>query len=517
MSLLLGINSGTSVVKSVVFDRQGREIAVARREMPVVNDGVRSEVDMDAAWAVAAETVREVLAQVDAAAIDAIGISGTACGYWGVDEAGHPLRRAILWNDGRAASTLAGWQASGFFGRTFAVSGNAPFPGYPLALLCWLRDHEPDTLQRTRWLLFHKDWLRLHLTGEFGTDEADAAYFPGDLRARGYSDVLLSEAGLSGVSAALPPIHPSAKVVGRVTAQAAAETGLREGTPVVAGAVDVVSSLLGGGAVRPGQACSVLGTSLLNTLVLDAPSFDPPDTGVQACMPDGRWGRSLVNTSGTLSITWMLDVLAGEERRKAAETGQDVFSLIEQTVRQSPPGARGLVFLPYLNTSGIVSPVANADARGQFFGLSIEHSRADLMRAVYEGVALALRDCYAAMKQPVEEVILVGGGARSAFWAQMFADAAGKRIVVPNGAEFGARGAAILAGVGAGVFGSVADAASAMVRPDAIYEPGPAAPVYAALYELYRALYTAAPPLWAQWRRVYETVKAEPRSGTTPS
>ena len=391
----------------------------------------------------------------------------------------------------------------GFYSDVFDISGNAPFPGYPLALLGWLKDHEPETLARTRWLLFHKDWLRWNLTGEFGTDEADAAYFPGDLRARGYSQALLADAGVGEAERALPPIYASSQIAGRVTAAAAAETGLREGTPVVAGAVDaVVSSLLGGGAHRPGQACSVLGTSLLNTLVLDAPSFDPPDTGVQACMPDGLWARSLVNTSGTMSIDWMIEVFAAEERRAAVETGVDVYALIERTIQGSPPGAHGLVFLPYLNTSGIVSPFANANARGQFFGLSIEHKRPDLMRAVYEGVALAMRDCYSAMHQPVDEVILVGGGARSAFWAQMFSDAVGKRIIVPNGTEFGARGAAMLAGVGAGLFANVDEASAAMVQPEAVYTPGPAASVYAFLYDLYHELYTSAPPLWAQWRSV---------------
>lgn len=508
MSYLLGIDSGTSVVKSVVFDLHGREVATARREMPVINDGVRSEVDMNEAWELAAGTVREVLQNIDASQVQAVGICGTACGYWGVDQAGKPLRRAILWNDGRASSTLAGWQADGFYSHVFAVSGNAPFPGYPLALLCWLRDHEPLTLERTRWLLFHKDWLRAHLTGEYCTDESDAAYFPGDLRSRDYSTALLVEAGVSDARRAMPSIHPSSQIVGYVTTQAAAETGLCEGTPVAAGAVDVVSSLLGGGAHRPGQACSVLGTSLLNTLILGAPSFDPPDTGVQTCIPGGGWARSLVNTSGTMSIGWMLDVLASDERRVAAETGAEIYTLLEQTIQESPPGARGLLFLPYLNTSGIISPFADVNARGQFFGLSIEHKRADVMRAIYEGVALAMRDCYQAILQQVDEVILVGGGARSAFWAQMFADAAGKRIIVPHGAEFGARGAAILAGVGAGVFADIGDAAVQMVQPEAVYEPGPAAPFYDHLYELYRALYTSAPPLWALWRKVYDHLKA---------
>jgi len=273
----------------------------------------------------------------------------------------------------------------------------------------------------------------------------------------------------------------------------------------VTGAVDVVASLVGGGACRVGQACSVLGTSLLNTLILDAPSLEPTETGVQAWMPDGGWARSLINTSGTLSIEWMLNTLASEERRIAHETGQDVYRLLEQTAASSPLGAHGLVFLPYLNTTGINSPFVDPNARGQFFGLSLEHTHADLIRAVYEGVALAMCDCYRAMNQPMDEIILVGGGARSAFWAQMFADATGVRITVPSGSEYGARGAAILAGVGAGIFRSVGDAVDQMVRPSAAYLPNARHhAAYQMLYSLYSALSRSAPPNWARWREAYD-------------
>ncbi|MBW4438906.1 MAG: carbohydrate kinase [Pleurocapsa minor GSE-CHR-MK-17-07R] len=508
MSYLLGIDSGTSVVKSVVFDLDGKEVAIARRDMPVTNDGIHSECDMRAAWALTAETIREVLTQVDADQIDAIGLCGTACGFWAIDADGQPVRPAILWNDGRAVKTLETWQADGFHARSFAIGGNALFPGYPLVLLHWLHEHEPDTLARTRWLFFHKDWLRWNLTGDIHTDEADAAYFPGDIHTRAYSLPLLDEAGLSHLADCLPPIAPSHAITGTVTAEASRQTGLRAGTPVVAGAVDVVASLVGGGACRPGQACSVLGTSLLNTLILEAPSLVPTETGVQAWMPDGGWARSLINTSGTLSIDWMVSTLAGEERRIAAETGQNVYSLIEATVSASPLGARGLVFLPYLNTTGINSPFVDPNARGQFFGLSLEHTRADLIRAVYEGVALAMTDCYRAMEQPVEEIILVGGGARSAFWAQMFADATGARITIPSGSEYGARGAALLAGVGAGRFASVEQAVGRMVRPSATYEPNAAHhEAYQVLYGLYSELSRSARPNWARWRPVYEYFK----------
>lgn len=495
---LLGIDSGTSVVKSVIFDLRGREIAIARRSVPVINRVPNgSEVDMRGLWALTAETIREVLEQVPAEQIAAVGISGTACGVWPVSGDGQPLREAILWNDGRAAGIVDEWRGSGFFSSSFQISGNAPFPGYPLSALRWMTLHEPSILERAQALVFNKDWLRFCLTGDLYTDESDMSYFPGDLRTRDYSPALLEGAGIAHITGKLPPAVPSTQIVGTVTDMAAAQTGLREGTPVAAGAVDVVSSLIGGGVYRAGQACSVLGTSFLNTLVSDAPSFDPPDVGVQACMPEGRYARSLVNTSGTLSMDWMLKTLAADEVQSARESGADVFVRIEAAVRDVPIGARGLVFLPYLNTAGIISPFALPSARGLFFGLSIEHGRAEMMRAVYEGTALAMKDCFAVMNQPVEETVLVGGGARSAFWAQMFADATGKRILVPEGSEFGARGAAILAAVGAGLFDGLAAAIGAMVRVAHLYTPDAArAAVYEQLYELYRHLYLNAREAW---------------------
>lgn len=495
---LLGIDAGTSFVKSVIFDTSGREIATARRATPLLSRiAGGSEVDMREAWALTAATIREVLGLVNADAIAAVGVSGTACGFWAIDDEGQPVRDAILWNDGRAADVLERWEANGFVKRMFEVSGNAAFPGYPLSTLRWLHENEPAVLSRARWLLYHKDWLRFNLTGTAATDITDASYFPGDIHARTFSPDLLREAGLESLIDKLPPVYESHSIAGYVSAAAAAQTGLRAGTPVAAGAVDVASSLLGGGAYRAGQACSILGTSFLNTMIANAPSFDPPGTGVQAAVSDGRWARSLVNTSGTLCMDWMEQNLAITERQRASETGESVYQLIENAVKEVQPGARGLIFLPYLNTAGIVSPFAAADARGQFFGLSSEHTRLDMMRAVYEGVALAMKDCFSVVAHPVEEVILVGGGARSAFWPQLFADVTGKRILIPEGTEFGARGAAILAGVGAGVFATLDAAMTACIRPARVFSPQPAlTPIYDTLYPLYRHLYQTSREAW---------------------
>jgi sugar (pentulose or hexulose) kinase len=504
---LLGIDSGTSVVKSVVFDLDGHEVAVARRETPVVSPiPDSSELDMEQVWSLAAATIREVLAAAPDYTIEAVGLSGTACGYWGIDADGRPLRRAILWNDGRAGGVLGGWVADGFAHRVFEVSGNAMFPGYPLVALKWLALHEPETLERTRWLLFHKDWLRFRLTGIPYSDVSDVSYFPGEIHSGQYAPELLREAGLAACLDKLPPVAASAEIIGQVTPEAAQITGLPAGTPVAAGAVDVVASLVGGGAHRAGQACSVLGTSLLNTLLTDAPTFAPPDTGVQALMPERVYARSLVNTSGTLSIDWMREQLAAVEVQRAHDEGWNVFELIEAQMQVSLPGARGLIFLPYLNTTGIITPFVEPAARGMFFGLSVEHTRADLMRAVYEGVAFAMRDCFEVVNNPLDEILLVGGGARSGFWAQLFADVTGRHILVPDGTEFGARGVALLAGVGAGLYASLGEAVTRGVRIARTYTPQPdRVRVYTALYPLYRHLYENA---GAAWRLRAEALRA---------
>lgn len=491
MKYLLGVDAGTSVVKSVIFDLSGHEIAVARRETPLEHPFPNaSEADMGTLWRLTAETIREVSSRINTNEIAAIGIAGTACGVWAVDKHLQPLRKAILWNDGRAANVIARWQENGFFKCSFEISGNAAFPGYPLSLLCWLKENEVKILESARHLLFHKDWLRLHLTGEVATDVSDVGYFPGDIRKRNYSGELLKEAGLE-LSDKLSSPHESSDVVGRVTRQAAGQTRLKENTPVVAGAVDVVASLIGGGVIRAGQAGSVLGTSFLNSLVLDAPSFTPADTGVQTCMPDGLWERSLVNTTGTSAIEWMLETMARDI------TGENHYETLAEVAQSSPVGSSGLVFLPYLSSAGIISPFANAQARGLFFGLSTEHTRADLVHAVYEGLAFAMHDCYSVMEQKIESVVVVGGGARSNFLMQLFADVTGKTILVTNGTEFGAKGAALLAGVGAGVFENLEQAVNQCVHVERSYEPNlKNSEKYREIYMLYKHLYTNAFESW---------------------
>ncbi len=501
---LLGVDCGTTFVKSVAFDLDGNELAVARGEIPALSPRPEwSEVHLDALWDATAATIRQVAAQVGAESIAAVGISGTGSGVWPIDAAGRPTRNGIIWNDGRAGDIVSAWRDQGLLEEMFARSGCAPYPGFLLPCLRWLADHEPQVLERTRWLLFQKDWLRFNLTGDVHTEPSDVSLAPGDARARGYSEALFRLCGVQRYWDRLPPLARSDEVVGEVSPAAAARVGLRAGTPVVTGLLDVAAGAIGGGVVRVGQACTILGTGVQNAVVVAQPSFLPPDSGVQVSLPGGAWLRSLVTRSGTMTLDWLREHLAAPERARAATSGESVFALVEAAIQEVPPGARGVLFLPFLNPSGIVSPFSEPAARALFFGIAREHTRADLMRAVYEGVALAVRDCYQQIGQPVEQIVLVGGGARSELWAQMFADATEREVLVPSGAEVGARGVALLAGVGAGLYPSLEAAVSSSVRIGRQYRPRPApARAYRALYELYSHLQLNLRDAWRLRRRL---------------
>lgn len=503
MTYLLGIDVGTSVVKSVLFDPQGRELAVSRRIPAIIREKPGwSELTMESLWQDVAATLREVTAG-DAARggqIVGIGLSGTCCSSWLLDEAGRPVRNAILWNDGRAADIITGWQRDGVMDEVFRISGNIMFPGYSVAVLAWLKEHEPQTLERARWSVFSKDWIRYRLTGAIATDYSDAAYLPFDIHESDYSDALLRACGIESTRELLPELIASGDVAGYVLPEVARETGLPAGIPVVAGLVDVAASTIGAGAYRPGQACSIIGTSFLNNFITAEPSFEPFGVGVQTRAAGGGWIRSMINTSGTINLEWFIRQFCAAEKESEEAAGRSIYEWAEAVAAGVPLGCSGVIYHPYLNTTGVISPFLNPAARAQFFGISVEHTRAHLLRAVYEGVAFAMLDCYAQMPADIDEWYLSGGGKRSAFWTQMFADVTGRAFLVPEGDELGARGVAMLAGVACGVYRDLEDAVRQVVRLERRHEPDAAAhEQYAQIYPLYRRIYRHVMDDW--WER----------------
>lgn len=434
--LVLAIDIGTTLAKAVLFDAEGVARRLARATTPLLpsREGT-SEIDMEALWRLVLGLVREVAAD-QGSAIGAIALSGTSCGAFLVDDEGEALGPAILWNDGRAAYQIDAWQADGTLEKVFRLSGNVMFPGFTAAVLRHLQTHDPTRLIRARAVMCCKDWIRFKMTGRIATDMSDASYMPFDIAKGRFSREIWALCGIADSFGLLPEILEPDAVAGVLAGKAAKEMGLRQGIEVVAGMTDVASATLGAGAIAPGDACTILGTSCLNSLITASAPLAGASVGITARTCDARFIRSMVNTAGTMNIDWYLREMGA---------GDLALQDLDATASRSSPGARGIIYLPYLNTTGVLSPFVHPHARAQFFGLSAEHTKFDMARAVLEGVAFAIRDCYAAMPVLPTSIRLVGGGTRSPFWCQMIADCLGIPAYVMDLDEPGAWGVAMLA------------------------------------------------------------------------
>ena len=441
--LLLGIDAGTTAVKAAVFDVHApqRPLSIGRSQCRTTEPQPGwSERDPDDLIASVRECIRDTLSseEVDARSVRAIGISATACGAWLVSD-GRPVRPAIMWNDGRAAAIVSRWHEDGTMREIFDRSGNIPFPGYTLPVLNWLAENEPESLEESDMLLFSKDWIRAWLTGVFGGDETDASYAPFDIRNRQWDDRLLEITGAKDYARLLPPIQERTRV-DALLSEPARELGLPQGIPVALGATDIIAGCVGGGAIEPGHAVSILGTSANSSTVTEQPEFEPREIGIMAAAPLGRWVRTMLNTAGSMTLDWAAEQLSDG----------DVGRLLEMA---SAADTRDLpILLPYLAGAGVVSPFVDAKARGAFLGLRANHGPKEMARASVEGLAFAVADSYASMPTDVVEITAIGGAARSDLLLQTIADACDAAVTRPGGEEFGARGVALLAGYGAGLY-----------------------------------------------------------------
>jgi sugar (pentulose or hexulose) kinase len=502
-SNLLGVDIGTSLIKAVVFDPDGLELAAGECKVAVASPQRGwAEQDMDAVWTGAGEAIRAAVAALahGAASIAAVGVTGQGDGAWMIDAVGRPVGPAPLWSDGRAHDIIERWASEGVLHAAFGTNGTVLWPGSQASLLAWLETFEPERIERMATVFCAKDWVRYRLTGEIATDVTDGSIPFMDLATRSYDDAQLERLGLAHLRDRLPPVLAPHDIAGVVTRAAAEATGLVAGTKVVAGMLDGPASALGVGAVAAGQAMTILGTTALVGLVLGEAVFEPEDVGATVChAPDRRWLRVLGTMAGTPNLDWYLRTIGRSYGVEAVDLDQSVYGLLEASILASPPGAGGVVFHPFL--LGERAPFLDPGARGGLFGLTADTTRDDITRAVYEGVSFAIRHCFDAINARVDEVRLSGGGARSGIWSQMLADVTGSVMTVPAGSQFGAQGAAIAAGVGIGTYGSYEEAVKRCVRVERRYEPDPTSRrVYDERFAVYRDLIGGLRPYWPRLR-----------------
>jgi xylulokinase len=491
MSHVLGIDTSTTATKAVLVDEAGAVVGIGTAEYGF--DSPRptwTEQEPALWWDGTVGAIRSVLRStgVDASSIAAIGLTGQMHGLVLLDAANRVLRPAILWNDQRTAHACEEIREAVGFERLIALTGNDAVTGLTAPKLVWVRDHEPDVWARAAHVLLPKDYVRLELTGEHALDKADGAgTLLFDLAARDWSPEILD--ALRIPREWLPPTHEGPAITGSVTARAAAATGLREGTPVVAGGGDQSANGVGVGAVAPGTVALSLGTSGVIFAATAAPLYEARGRVHAFChaLPE-RWHLMSVMLSAAGSLRWFRDTLAPGE----------LFEALVETAAAVPAGSDGLFFLPYL--SGERSPHPDPLARGAFVGLTLGHDRRHLLRAVLEGVAFGLRDgldlmLAAGMPAPTQ-VRASGGGIASPLWRQILADVLDTELATVNTTEGAAYGAALLATEAAGWFPTVEAAVAALVRATPAAAPGPEVARYREAHAAYRELYPALRPFF---------------------
>lgn len=490
---ILAIDKGTSVLKVIVFDENGVALATERADgsARAPRSGWHEE-DADASWSVLCGLVRKVMAgpAIGARGVDAIAVTSHMGGLVLLDGANRPLGPNLLWDDTRAGGLLEEWGGSGALDALIAHGHQALLAGLTIPLLAWQRRHDPELVARARGLCTTKDFLVLRMTGELGTDESDAAWMPSDAVGRGYSTEIWRLAGVDDLADLFPPIHPSERVVGTLLPESAEAMGLAAGIPVIAGLGDANASSLGVGAWRAGQAVTVVGTSLLNNIVTDTAVTEPEGIGFLIPHPDGRWLRMVPNTGGgSVNVQWLVDLLYRD--------APDPFAVLEAEATAVEPGAGGLIYHPYINRAGVVAPFYHLGARAQFTGLHLGVGRPEMARAVLEGLAFAIRDCFSAVPSSMSEVRLTGGAARSRLLCRLVADVTGVPVVITEGEEAAALGAAIVASWGTGLHPTLESATAAYVRERARFDPDPAAHAeYSARFPLFREIRSAMADPW---------------------
>jgi xylulokinase len=490
MTLLLGIDISTTGAKALLTDAGGRVVASASQPLTLSTPRpLWSEQHPEDWWRAISVSIRRALDEAGAtgAEVAAIGLTGQMHGLVLLDEKGDVLRPAILWNDQRCGAECDLIRERIGKARLIQLTGNDALTGFTAPKIVWVQRHEPDIFSRARRVLLPKDYIRYKLTGAMAMDKADGSgTMLFDLAARDWSAEVL--AALEIPRAWLPQTYEGPQVTGEVTREAAAATGLRAGTPVMAGGGDQAAGAVGVGAVKSGVVSLVLGTSGVVFAATDAPLIEGQGRLHAFCHAvPGRWHMMGVMLSAAGSLQWYRDTL----------TPQAQFDELVAEATEAPAGSQGLLFLPYL--TGERTPYPDPLARGAWVGLTVRHRRAHLTRAVLEGVAFGLKDSFALLQGAglgaIEQVRVSGGGAKSRLWRQILADVLNVELVTVNTTEGAAYGAALLAGVGAGVWSDVDSACAQTIKTENAVAPNAEnVSKYEALYPHYRNLYATLRP-----------------------
>lgn len=505
--VLIGIDAGTSVIKSVAFDLKGRPLAACATPNHYAAVGRQGSVqDLRQTWADTAHTLAELSNKIDdlASRVAGIAVTGQGDGTWLIDRQGEPVGKGWLWLDARAGETVERLRGdSGDLDR-FRSTGSGLAACQQGPQLRWMTDNAPEMLAGATTAFHCKDWLYFKLTGRRATDPSEACFTFGDFRRRDYSDEVIRFLGLERLKYLLPDIIDGAVEHHGLSTEAARLCGLPEGTPVVLGYVDVACTALGAGLYEPGTdaGCSIIGSTGMHMRLANGPGdvqLNPDHTGYTMCMPvSGIYAQMQSNMAATLNVDWILGVAgsvfqgAGIEQSKS-----ELLAHLEGWLKKA--GSSPPIFHPYISEAGERGPFVDASAFASLIGLSIGHGFGDMVRAVFNGLALASRDCYTQMGVLPARVRLTGGASRSASLRGILGGALGASIQTSEREEAGAAGAAMIAAVSLGIYETMENCVRDWVTP---FQRPPEQPdadmirYFDAVFPVYRQSWVASRPVW---------------------
>jgi len=496
MNHLMGIDVGTTGVKVLLINGEGVAISKAFTEYPLhIPQPGWAEQDPEDWWNATVMCIKKVLGDsgLGAGEVTALGLTGQMHGSVFLDKENRVLRPAILWCDQRTATQCTEITKKIGRCRLIQLTCNPAFTGFTAPKILWVRENEPDIYERSNKILLPKDYVRFKLTGDYATDVSDASGTSLlDVKKRKWSEEVLDELDIQ--EDLLPNVYESPEITGEVSREASVSTGLKLGTPVVGGAGDNAAGAVGSGVIEDGIVWASIGTSGVVFASCDEPKTDPAGRIHTFChaVPK-KWHLMGVMLSAGGSLRWFRDNLGGLEIQAGKSRGEDPYVLLDAEASRAEPGCKGLIFLPYM--AGERTPHGDPNARGVFFGLTLHHGKPHLIRSVMEGVAYGMRDSLEIMRGlgiKTNQIRASGGGARSDLWRQIQADIYGTELVTINSEEGPAFGAALLAGVGAKVYGDVGEACERTIKKAGRTKPiKENMKIYDKYYEIYRSLYPA--------------------------
>jgi xylulokinase len=490
--LLLGIDVGTTGTKAALFTPDGRLRALGQAEYPIYHPRPGwAEQDPEDWWQAVCAAVPQALAGVPGGAgqVAGVALSSQAPTMLPLNRAGQPVRPALIWMDRRADAEAVQLGEQVGQSRLVDITGNRADPYYVAPKLLWFRTHEPERFAETAWFVQVNSYIGYKLTHELALDNVHAALLQlQDWRSADWSAEVCSACGVEPRQ--FPPVHSGWHVLGQVTTEAAEATGLLPGTPVILGTVDGAAAALEAGAVEPGIAAEMTGTSTVLLMTNASGIVEPAFIAMPHAVPGVHLLLGALATSGA-SLRWYRDQFGLAEASAARQLGLDSYDLLTMQAAKAEPGSSGVIFLPYM--MGERSPIWHTNARGVFFGLTLATPRGALIRAILEGTAFALKHNVEVAQQAgvsFSEIRSVGGGARSALWNQIKADVLGLPILLPQTGVGAAFGAAVLAGMGLGLYPDVRHSLHDMVRIEACCEPNwQNHALYQELYQVFRGIY----------------------------